>query len=491
MKTKLKANCIIGFDGKHHVYLRNAELVYEGDRIIYVGKSFDGTCDEERDFGNALISPGFIDLDALGDIDHWNISCEQPSENMNSLMWSAEYYENGAHDSNSAEDEAFKSLHAYTALIRNGITTAMPITSVLCKGWAETYEEIEAAAHHAGKLGLRVYLGPSYQSGMRVVLPDGRVEVRFKEQEGREGLRRAVEFAEKFHGAYNGLIQGVLVPERIETQTVENLIETKKAADTLKCPIRLHAAQGAFEYQWIRGKHNGKTPIQLLSDIGFLGKMTSIPHVLYTQGYSDIKDKADGDDVKLLADSGTTVIHCPLVYARSGIALESFSRYRAAGVNLAMGTDTFPPDFLLNIKVGSYMARRVTHSVDGNRFSDFFEAATIGGAKALGRGDLGRLCAGAKADIIVFDMKGLDIGPIDDPLRTIINSGTSREITTSIIDGRTVMSDRKIEGINEKEMIIKAQSYIEKMKESYLERDYKKHKREELFPESFREAKEL
>lgn len=474
MRTKLKARYIIGFDGARHVYFDDAELVYEGEQIIYIGKAFSGSCDQEFDYGKAVISPGFIDLDALGDIDHWQISCEQPPEHEKSLLWSSQYYEKGPHDAHPNAEEAFKSLHAYSALIRNGITTAMPITSVLCKGWAETYEEIEAAAHHAGTLGLRVYLGPSYQSGMRVVLPDGKVEVRFKEEEGSKGLERAIRFAQSFDGAYGGLIHAVLVPERIETQTIENLKASKRAADELGCPIRLHAAQGLFECEWIL-KKTGKTPIQLLDEIGFLGPRTSIPHALYAQEH----------DIRLLSESGSTVIHCPLVYARSGIALESFSRYLVAGVNMAMGTDTFPPDFLLNIRLGSYMARHVSGAVDGNRFADFFNAATLGGAKALGREDIGRLAPGAKADIIVFDLQGIDVGPVDDPLRTVINSCTPREITTSIINGRIVMKDRRIDGIDERNMSARADSYIAKMKQSYLERDYQNHSQTQLFRGAF------
>jgi cytosine/adenosine deaminase-related metal-dependent hydrolase len=485
VRTKLKSKYIIAYNGWKHVYLIDGELVYEGTSIIYVGKNFAGTCEREIDYGTALISPGFIDLDALGDIDHWHISSEQPNEMTNSLLWSSDYYEGEPHDSNSPEDEAFKSLYAYAALVRNGITTAMPITSVLCKKWAETYEEIEAAAHHSERIGLRVYLGPSYQAGMRVVLPDGKIEVRFKKEEGRKGLERAIHFAEEFDGKYDGLINAVLVPERIETQTIENLIASKKAADELKCPIRLHAAQGAFEYAWIREHNGGKTPIQLLNDIGFLGNRTLIPHVLYTQGYSDIRESVPGDDVKILADTQTTGIHCPVVYARSGTALESFSRYRKAGVNLAMGTDTFPPSMLENIKIGSYMARRVARSPEGNRFSDFFEAATLGGARALGREDLGRLAPGAKADIVVFDMSGIHIGPIHDPLRTLVNGGSSRDIITVIINGRTVLENGKICGIDENDMIRGAQAYSEKMTESYLERDYLHHTKEELFPMSF------
>ena len=485
MRTKLKARYIIGFDGIRHVYLNDAELVYENDRIIHVGKDFVGDCDHEFDYGKALISPGFIDLDALGDIDHWQISCEQPPEMEKSLIWSSDYYEKGSHDVQLKEEEAFKSLHAYVALIRNGVTTAMPITSVLCKGWAETRDEIEAAVHHAGKLGLRVYLGPSYQSGMRVVLPNGKMEVRFKEEEGKKGLDRAIRFAQEFDGAYGGLIHAVMVPERIETQTIENLKASKRAADELGCPVRLHAAQGLFEYNWIL-KKTGKTPIQLLDEIGFLGHRTCIPHAIYIHGYSGISECTQGDDLKLLSDTGTTVIHCPLVYARGGTVLESFSGYISAGVNMAMGTDTFPPDFLLNIRIGSYMARHVSGTVQGNRFADFFNAATLGGAKALGRDDIGRLCPGAKADIIVFDLNGIDVGPVDDPLRTVINSCTSREITTSVINGRMVMKNRVIESINEEQIIRRADAYAARMKKSYLERDYKLHSMNQLFPGSFK-----
>ena len=61
----------------------------------------------------------------------------------------------------TAEEEAFKSLYAYTQLIMHGITTAMPITSTYYKKWADTYEEEEAGVLHAGRLGLRLNTSPS------------------------------------------------------------------------------------------------------------------------------------------------------------------------------------------------------------------------------------------------------------------------------------------------------------------------------------------
>ena len=51
-------------------------------------------------------------------------------------------------------------------------------------------------------------------------------------------------------------------------------------------------------------------------------------------------------ELSLLSDSGVTVVHCPTVEARYGVALDSFEKYRAAGVNLGLGADTFPPDMI-------------------------------------------------------------------------------------------------------------------------------------------------
>src|SRR3954454_17455777 len=70
VRTKLTARFVIGYaDGDHAIYPQGA-VVYEGDAIIFVGHDFPGPVDVVQDFGDAIISPGFIDLDALGDIDH-------------------------------------------------------------------------------------------------------------------------------------------------------------------------------------------------------------------------------------------------------------------------------------------------------------------------------------------------------------------------------------------------------------------------------------
>ncbi|MDN3017015.1 amidohydrolase family protein [Paenibacillus sp. BSR1-1] len=484
MKTKLKGRYVIGFDGHDHVLIENAEVVYEQDTIIYVGKNYAGEVNEEIDAGNAVISPGFIDLNALGDIDHDILHVEASSRRQKNLLWSEQYVQNGHHEVMTAEEEAFKSLYAYSQLILHGITTAMPITSVFYKKWAETYEELAAAAHHAVSLGLRIYLGPSYQSGIRVVQPDGTIKLYWDEAAGKEGLQQAVRFVEEFDGTNDGLVRGMLAPERIECQTTESLTQTKYFSDQLGVPIKLHAAQGSFEYHTILERY-GVTPIQYLYNLGFLGPKTGIPHAHFIAGYSEAQ-KGEGDDIALLKETNTTVIHCPLIIGRHMSALESFAKYKRAGINLALGTDTFPPDMFQNIRTGSMFSRFIEKEQEDSTYADFFRAATLGAAKFLGREDLGRLSVGAKADIIAIDLDGFHMGVLDEPIRTMIASGSGRDVKLSIINGKIVMKDQKIPNLDLDKIKTKGQQYFNKMRKGYLERDYQRLEENELFPPSFK-----
>lgn len=483
MKTKIKSKYIVRYNGKDHEILLNGELVFEDQTIIYVGKEYSESVDEVINLGNALVSPGFIDLNALGDIDHDIIHLEAYPEIQKSLRPSEKYYHKGMHELMTSEEESFKSLYAYSQLILSGVTTAMPITSVYYKEWAETYEEIVSAAKNAGKLGLRLYISPSYQSGFGVATDDGGYKVCFEEEKGEAGLERAIKFIKKYDGAYDGLIKGCLEPERVETQTEANLIKTKMAARELNCLIKLHAAQGRAEYDLIHRK-TGKSTIKYLYDLGFLGKNVGIPHCYVAAG-TRWGDDADGDDLEILSKTGTTVIYCPIIIGRSGHYLDSFAEYRRRGINVALGTDTFPTDFFQNIRIASIFSRMVEGNAVGSTFADVYRAATLGGATFLGRDDLGRLCKGAKADLIAINLDSFHMGAIDDPIRTAFMVGNRTDVMLSIINGRKVMEDQKIIGVDLEEIKKLGQTYYDKMKLGYIERDGFGCSKDQIFRPSF------
>src|SRR6218665_2665604 len=105
MRTCLKASYVIGFNGAGHELWQNGVVVFSGAWIAFVGGNFPGAVDRTVDYGHALIWPGLIDLDALGDLD----STVLPLDNGNRLemgrMWSEEYLERGPRETYTEDEE--------------------------------------------------------------------------------------------------------------------------------------------------------------------------------------------------------------------------------------------------------------------------------------------------------------------------------------------------------------------------------------------------
>lgn len=432
-----------------------------GSQIEFVGRNFAGNIDRQVDYGNALIGPGFIDLDALGDLDTTVLTFDNGPEWKLGRIWSEDFPNGPRNEAYTPEEETFKYRYAFTQLIRNGITTAMPITSMLYRAWAETYKEFSAVADIAGETGIRAYLGPCYMSGLTYVKPDGSLHQHFDEESGIRGLNEAIQFFQQHDGTHQGRVKGFFAPDRIETQVPAILAATAQALKELDAPMRIHCCQSSYEFETVL-RLRGKTPYGWLEEFGLLNERAILPHGIYVSGHPDVSIKND-DDLARLAASGASVVHCPIVFGRDGEALASFGGYRNRGINLALGTDTFPPDIIDNMRQGLAFAHLMDKGKKLTSAADFYEAATLGGAKALRRGDLGRLSPGAKADITVFDLSGFHLGQIVDPIKTMVLAGSGRDFRASYIDGVAVMKDYKVIGCDEKSLSEKANAQFHKV----------------------------
>jgi cytosine/adenosine deaminase-related metal-dependent hydrolase len=478
--TKITGRFVIGYDGADHVAYRDGEVVYADDLVTFVGHGYEGTVDRTIQAEDAIVGPGFVDLNALADIDHGILDTWPDPDRMLGHQWSEDYFRHRRREVFSPDDERFQRRYALIQLLLNGTTTAMPIAAETYREWCETFDQFADVVEIAGELGLRMYLGPAYRSGINVVRSDGSRDVLWDEARGEDGLQQAIEFVRRFDGAQSGRIRGALLPCRIETVTLDVLRETKRAAVELGCPIRLHAAQGLPEIAFMQRWH-GKRSIELLGEIGFLGPRTAIPHAYYIRGRNGIED-AGADKLSLLAESGTTFIHCPIPGARHARSLDTLEAYLDAGVIVAIGTDMFPPDVIRALDYASNIAKQRAGDQTAESAADLYRAATLGGARLLGRDDLGRLAPGAKADIVVIDLSPLRTGPI----RTLLMNAGGSHVRTVIVDGRTVVEDGAISGLDVEAMRRRAQAYFETYKAAYSERDYKRRSVDDLFPPSFR-----
>ena len=143
-------------------------------------------------------------------------------------------------------------------------------------------------------------------------------------------------------------------PSQIDTCTAALLKDGKRWADETKRPYQVHTSQSVVEFNEMVARH-GKTPIAWMRELGVLGPNTILGHAIIVGGSSWTNYPAG--DVQIMADAGCSVAHAVWVFARRGIAMESFGRYRAAGVNMALGTDTNPQSVIEAMRWAAVVAK--------------------------------------------------------------------------------------------------------------------------------------
>ncbi|MBM85960.1 MAG: hypothetical protein CMM47_08055 [Rhodospirillaceae bacterium] len=158
------------------------------------------------------------------------------------------------------------------------------------------------------------------------------------------------------------------------------------------------------------------------------------------------------------------------------------TRYRAKGINLGLGTDTFPHNFIDEMKIAIIAARLMSGDFTVASTAEVFDIATIGGAKALMRDDIGRLAVGAKADVVLVDMDHPYMQPVRDPLRSLIYSASDRAVRDVYVDGIQVVREGEA-------LQIDVGSAVEKLREgqqasisSVRQRDWANRNIDEMSP---------
>jgi cytosine/adenosine deaminase-related metal-dependent hydrolase len=168
-----------------------------------------------------------------------------------------------------------------------------------------------------------------------------------------------------------------------------------------------------------------------------------------------------GDDLRVLAQTGATVGHCPYKYAKMAMTLQSFQRYLEAGVNLAIGTDTYPMDIVAELRLASMLAKVTDGNYQAGLPRDVFNAATLGGCKFLGRTDLGRLAPGAKADVLLINLDHLGAPVYVDPIKALVEGATGRDVDSVIVDGKVLVQGGRLTRVDEAEVYAKARQATE------------------------------
>jgi 5-methylthioadenosine/S-adenosylhomocysteine deaminase len=478
MRTLIQGGYVVGFDGREHEIIKDGVVVFDGNQIEYVGKQYPQPVDKKIEAKGCLVSPGFIDTHFHSGI---NASDYILNDSTKTDFFASNYLAHGgptregahaAHLKDVDVGQRFSLIH----VLKGGVTTTFDIGG--------PGREPERYVDMVDQVGIRCGTGPSYKNVSFFHDRAGRLEYDWDDERGSKGLKAAVDFAKKFAGAGNGRMITMLFPGHVDSCTPELLKKTRIAAREIRVRVQIHATINLFEFHTVMQRERC-TPIELLHKIGFLDPEVSLSHCIFISGHSWLAYPY-GDDLKIIADSGAAVAYSPLKYLKLGIVMESFDKYLKAGINMGIGTDTFPKDILSDMRYAALASRLAEKSFLAGHPRDVFNAATLGGAKMLGRDDLGRLQKGAKADIAIVNLRDIAFGAVRDPIRSLVETAVSRDVRTVIVDGETLVDNGKYLRLNEEELLEKVQAKGEQVWDSVPKWHWTEKSINEVVPPAFK-----
>ena len=177
----------------------------------------------------------------------------------------------------------------------------------------------------------------------------------------------------------------------------------------------------------------GCRPGQYAEDLGWTGADVWHAHCV----------KLEGSEIELFARSLTGIAHCPCSNCRLGSGIAPVRAMRDAGVKVALGVDGSASSDASSLIAEARMAllvQRVARGADAMSAREVLEIATLGGARVLGRSDLGSIEIGKRADLAIWDLRGVEAAGAWDPVAALVLCGPSR-VRDLIVEGRPVVRD--------------------------------------------------
>ena len=425
---------------KDRPYIEDGAVVIEGNKIIAVDTTENilAKYKEEDiiDVDGKVIMPGFINT-------HHHIysafargmaSSGKPNENfleiLENLWWKID-------KKLSLEDLKYSAYTTYIDCIKKGVTTVFDHNA---SPFAVT-GSLDSIADAAKDLGLRTCL--CYEVSDR----DG-------EKIAQEGIDENINFIKKYNTDEQNMIKGMFGLHASFTLSDETLRKCDEELKGLNAGYHVHVAEGIDDLEQCLEKY-GKRVVERLRDMDILGDKTIAVHCI----------QVTDDELNILRDTNTMVVHNPESNMGNAVGCQPFLELHQKGITIGLGTDGYTSDMTESMKVANIIHKHVKQNPSvawGEVPVSMFENNRKIAQKYFS-GDLGILRAGALADVIVVDYDPLTPMNENNINSHILFGFTGKDVVTTIIDGKVIMQDRKLVGINEKEIFKTSREVAKKL----------------------------
>lgn len=414
------------------VLVRHGEIVDVGPRAELAERHPD---EEVRDFGQAALMPGFVDLHThleyavfRGMVDdapysQWKLQVMRKESALDEEDWAV-----------SADLGA-------TEAVRSGITTIADIT------------DTGASLRAASAAGLR---GVVYRE----------VSTMDRSQVGAV-MAAALDDVERWQAAASSRIEVGIAPHSPYSCHPKLFEAVAKVAHDRGLPVSMHLAGSKDEHDFVKYGSSllGQDYREASgwSSIGWLPTGVSPVRYVYQWGILEVPRMLavhcvhlDDGDVEILAKAGVAVAYCPRCNLKLGMGIAPLQELVDAGVLVGIGTDSpasnSTMDFFDEMRIGLLVQRGLAGEARFYPAERFVRMATLDGARALGIDHLvGSLEPGKRADIVAVDLSRSHQVPTRDPYGAVVHTANQDDVLMTMIDGEVVF-DRaaaETEGLDE------------------------------------------
>ena len=424
------------------------DLLIEDNRIEKIEKNILAHNTQQIDCSSKLVIPGLVNS-------HHHL-CQTLTRNLPQVQnkklfdWLTTLYEIWKF----LDDKAiyYSTLLGCGELLKTGCTTTTDHHYLYPKQILMDIPAIQFEA--AAKLGIRFC--PT-RGSMSRSQKDGGLPPDSVVQDEETILKHSEEVIVKYHDpAPLSMRQVHLGPCAPFNVTSELMQETAVMARKFGVRLHTHLAETKDEDDYCQQVY-GMRPLQLMEKLDWLGTDVWYAHGIH---FNDA-------ELKLLAETGTGIAHCPASNMRLGSGIARIPEMLKLGIPIGLAVDGSASNDSSDM-VGemrqALLLHRVHSGADAITAEQVLEMATLGSARLLGRNDIGSLEVGKAADVAIFDLNKLEYtGSLSDPLAALIFSGINHEADTTIVNGKIVVREGKLVNIDETEIIRHGNQISERM----------------------------
>ena len=429
------AKAIVTCDEKDTVHL-GADMLIEGSQIVAIGPNLNLPHDEVVDATGHFIYPGLVNthhhffqtfVRNLKTIDYPNMTVPEWLDKIYRIFQLVD-----------SDVIYYSSLTAFADLIKHGCTTAFD--HQYCYTTATGDTPVDRQMEAAKLLGIRYHAGRGTNTLPRSegsTMPENMLETTDQFLKDCDRLIKLYHDPNPF-----SMSQIVMSPCQPMNCYPETFIETVKMAREKGVFMHTHLGEGENE---VMVERFGKRTLDWAEDIGFAGKDVWYAHCW----------ELSLDEFARMAKAGTGVSHCPAPAVLGGHPILPIKKMQELGVTVSLGVDgsaTNDSSNMLDTMRMAYIMQCYNSKANGGAISsyDVLKLATVGGAKTLGRNDIGSLEIGKAADMFLVNGETLELtGTEHDPKYLLARAGVTGNVAMTMINGKVVYKNGLLQGVDE------------------------------------------